>query len=193
MDERKVKAIVYWPEPDRVSDLRSFLGLANYYQKFIKNYSKIVAPLIDLLKNSGWNSTEELDKAFAKVKEVISSKPVLKLPDFEKPFQMITDAFDKVVGGVLKQDGHPFAFESSKLKDVEQRHFSHEKEMLQAVHCLREWRVYLLGSKFLVRTDNVQIQSSRLKKSYLHGKQDGSNSWWSMILSGNISLVGATK
>ncbi|KAJ8763615.1 hypothetical protein K2173_003087 [Erythroxylum novogranatense] len=69
--------------------------------------------------------------------------------------QVHTDASDKAIGGVLVQEGHPVAFESRKLNGAEQRYSTHEKEMLAVVYCLKTWRVYLLGSRFVVRTDNV--------------------------------------
>lgn len=77
---------------------------------------------------------------------------------------MIIDASDKVVGGVLQRLGHPIAFESWKLIDVEKRYSVHEKEMLVGVHYLRVWRVYLFGTKFLVRTNNVANTFSKTQK-----------------------------
>ncbi|KAL0343423.1 UNVERIFIED_CONTAM: Transposon Tf2-11 polyprotein [Sesamum angustifolium] len=74
-----------------------------------------------------------------------------------KPFTVETDASDFALGGVLMQDGHPVAFESRKLKDVERRYSVHEKELLAVVHCLRLWRHYLLGSPFVVKTDNIAV------------------------------------
>ena len=94
-------------------------------------------------------------KAFEKLKVAVSSEPVLRLPDFEFPFEVHTDAFDKAIGGVLVQEKHHVAYESKKLKEVEQKCSTHEKEMIAVVHCLLAWRVYLLGPKFVVRTDNV--------------------------------------
>ncbi|KAG6478499.1 hypothetical protein ZIOFF_061942 [Zingiber officinale] len=85
----------------------------------------------------------------------VASEPVLRLPDFELPFEVHTDASDRAIGGVLVQEGHPVAFESRKLNAAEQKYSAHEKEMVAVVHCLQVWRVYLLGTKFIVRTDNV--------------------------------------
>src|SRR5262249_33768129 len=92
---------------------------------------------------------------FEKLKSAVASEPVLRLPDFELPFEVHTDASNRAIGGVLVQEGHPVAYESRKLKDAEQRYSTHEKEMLAVVHCLLLWRVYLLGTKFVVKTDNV--------------------------------------
>ncbi|KAL0433644.1 UNVERIFIED_CONTAM: Transposon Tf2-11 polyprotein [Sesamum latifolium] len=83
--------------------------------------------------------------------------PVLALPDMSKPFVVETDASDFALGGVLMQDGHPVAFESRKLKDIEWHYSVHEKELLAVVHCLRLWRLYLLDSPFMVKTDNTIV------------------------------------
>ena len=94
-------------------------------------------------------------QAFEKLKTAVASTPVLGLPDFEKPFEVNTDASDRAIGGVVVQEGHPIAFESRKLSDAEQNYSTHEKEMMTVVHCLGIWRVYLLGPKFIVKTDNI--------------------------------------
>lgn len=137
MDPKKVQAIVDWQAPRHVKDLRSFLGLANYYRKFIAGYSKKAASLTDLLKKDAkWVWSKQCEEAFQNLKNAIASEPILKLPDFELPFEVHTDASDKAIGGVLVQEGHPVAFESRKLNDAEQRYSTHEKEMVAVVHCL---------------------------------------------------------
>ena len=156
MDERKVEAILDWSAPTKVTELRSFLGLANYYRRFIKDYSKMASPLTDLLKkDKHWEWTEACQEAFQDIKQAVTSEPVLRLPDFELPFEVHTDASDRALGGVLVQEGHPIAYESRKLKEAEQRYSAHEKEMTAVVHCLEIWKHYLLGTKFVVVTDNV--------------------------------------
>ena len=93
--------------------------------------------------------------AFKKLKLAVSSEPVLRLPDFEFPFEMHTDASDRALGGVLVQGAHLEEYESRKWKEAEQRYSAHEKEMVVVVHYLDTWRHYLLGTKFTVVTDNV--------------------------------------
>ena len=93
--------------------------------------------------------------AFESLKQAISKEPVLQLPNLDLPFEVQTDASDKALGGVLVQEGHPVAFESRKLNGAEQRYSTHEKEMTTVVHCLQQWRHYLLGGIFTVVTDNV--------------------------------------
>ena len=94
-------------------------------------------------------------EAFEKLKATVSSEPMLRLPDFELPFEVYTDASNKAIDSVLMQEKHPVAYKSRKLNDTEQKCSAHEKEMIAVVYCLLAWRVYLLGSKFVVRTDNV--------------------------------------
>lgn len=158
LPERKVKAILEWPTPTKVTELISFLDLANYYRRFIEGYSKKVVVLTDLLKkdqNHFWSP--DCQMTFDKLKRAIASEPVLKLPEFDKAFKVETDAGDRTIGAVLVQEGRPVAFESWKLNETEQRFTVHEKEMTALVHCLRLWRHYLLGGKFEIQTDNVAM------------------------------------
>lgn len=158
LPEKKVKAILKWPTPTKVTELRSFLGLANYYRPFIEGYSKKAVVLTDLLKkDQKWFWSPDCQMAFDKLKRAISSEPVRKLSEFEKPFKVETDAFDRTILAVLVQEGRPVAFESWKLNETEQRFTVHEKEMTAVVHCLRLWRHYLLGGKFEIQTDNVAM------------------------------------
>ncbi|KAH9670137.1 Endonuclease [Citrus sinensis] len=149
MEDTKVKAILEWKPPANVPKLRSFLGLVNYYRRFIKGYSAKAAPLTELLKkNRTWHWSKECQRAFGELKKAIFEQPILALPDHTKPFEVQTDASDFAIGGVLMQECHPIAFESRKLNDTERRYTVQEKEMTAIVHCLRVWRHYLLGSHF---------------------------------------------
>jgi hypothetical protein len=111
MDDYKVKAILDWEPPKLVPTLRSFLGLASYYHKFIKTFAKIAAPLTNLLKK--FARTYEWDgacnKAFETLKGILVKAPVLKLLDFEKDFEIHSDASDFAIGRVLVQNGRPVA------------------------------------------------------------------------------------
>ncbi|KAL0393404.1 UNVERIFIED_CONTAM: Transposon Tf2-11 polyprotein [Sesamum latifolium] len=112
--------------------------------------------MTDLLKKTEtWNWTPQCQESFDRLKRAMVIDPVLALPDMTKPF--VVETSDFALGGVLMQDGHPVAFESRKLKDVERRYLVHEKELLAVVHCLRLWRHYLLGSPFMVKTDNTAV------------------------------------
>ncbi|RVW33091.1 Transposon Tf2-2 polyprotein [Vitis vinifera] len=140
MDDSKVKAIQEWDPPTKVPQLRSFLGLVNYYRRFIKGYLARAAPLVDLLKkNKAW----EWDERFLRYTQMPA---------------------DFAIGGVLMQERHPIAFESRKLNDTERRYTVQEKEMTTIVHYLRTWRHYLLGSHFIVKTDNVATSYFQTQK-----------------------------
>ena len=102
MEDSKVKAILEWQPPTNVPELRSFLGLVNYYCRFIKGYSAKAAPLTELLKkNRTWHWYKECQRAFRELKKAISEQPVLALPDHTKPFEVQTDASDFAISGVL--------------------------------------------------------------------------------------------
>ncbi|KAG9459075.1 hypothetical protein H6P81_003583 [Aristolochia fimbriata] len=123
MDKEKIQAIADWIEPTKVADLRSFLGLVNYYRRFIKSFSAKAAPLTDLLKKKEkWCWSLKCQKAFDDLKRAATEEPVLQLADFNKPFQVLTDASDFAIGGMLEQDGHPIAYESRKLNETERRY-----------------------------------------------------------------------
>ncbi len=131
MDDHKVKAILDWEPPKSVPALRSFLGLASYYRKFIKNFAKMAAPLTNLLKKSvetyEWDGA--CNEAFETLKGILVKAPVLKLPDFDKDFEIHYDASDFVIGGVLVQEGRPVAFQNKKLSEMKRKWPTHEKEM----------------------------------------------------------------
>nr|XP_018632992.1 uncharacterized mitochondrial protein AtMg00860-like [Nicotiana tomentosiformis] len=134
MDEANVRAIYEWEAPIKVTELRFFLGLVNYYCWFISGYSAKAAPLTELLKkNKPWIWTEHYQKAFEGLNTAVTKEPVLELPDFAKTFEVHTDVSDFATGGVLIQDKHPIAFESRKLNETEQRYTVQEKEMTTIV------------------------------------------------------------
>jgi hypothetical protein len=144
-DPSKVYAVVNWPVPSSAKELQSFLGLAGYYRKSVRNFGLIAKPLTELLrKNSLFVWTTEHDASFSLLKEALSSAPVLALPDFTKPFHIRTDACGKGVGAVLTQDGHPLAFISKALCPRNQGLSTYEKEYLAILVVVDQWRHYLL-------------------------------------------------
>ncbi len=148
VDPQKVAVVRDWPVPTSVPEVRSFLGLANYFRKFMQGYAAISAPLSDLTKKHArfvW--TEECQTAFEKVKESLINAPVLKQPDFSKPFEVIADASDKGVGAVLLQDSHLIACESAKLRGHQVNWSVTEKELYGVVHAFGTWRCYLEGAQ----------------------------------------------
>jgi hypothetical protein len=160
MDDHKVKAIMDWEPPKSMLALRSFLGLASYYLKFIKNFAKIAALLTNLLKKSAvtykWEGA--CNEAFETLKGILVKAPVLKLPDFDKDFEIHSDASDFAIGGVLVQKGISVAFESKKLSEIERRWPTHEKEMWAVIHCLKTWGHYIGSKDVVVWTDNVTLK-----------------------------------
>ncbi len=120
MDDRKVKAILDWEPPRSIPALRSFLGLASYYRKFIKNFAKIITPLTNLLRKSfgTYEWEEACNEAFETLKGILVKAPVLKLPNFDKDFEIHSNASNFAIGGILVQDERPVAFESKKLSEM---------------------------------------------------------------------------
>ncbi|KAI3465831.1 hypothetical protein Pfo_022494 [Paulownia fortunei] len=167
----KIRAIVEWEAPTKVTELRFFLGLVNYYYRFIQGYSARAAPLTDLLKKrKTWEWSEKYQHAFDDLKVAVSNEPVLALSNFDKPFELHTDASDFAIGGVLMQEGHPIAFESRKLNNTERRYTVQEKEMTTIIHCLWVWRHYLLDSHFIIKTDNDFLAKFDYTLEYKLGK-----------------------
>jgi hypothetical protein len=119
-DPKKVKAVQTWPVPKNVHDVRSFLGLVNYFRKFIEHYSEIAVPLTNLTKKShSWVWTGRCQDAFELLKQKLIEAPLLRTPNESLPYEVVTDASDLGLGGVLLQEGHPVAFKSRKLNNAE--------------------------------------------------------------------------
>jgi len=171
MDPEKISAIKDWKTPNCSSDVRSFIGLAGYYHRFVKDFAEIAAPLYKTMnldeKKFTWSEVEEL--SFRKLIDAISSAPVLRTANFDLPFLVTCDASIHAVGGVLSQqfsDGeHPIAFISHKLSPAESNYPVHELELLAIVTCLKKWRCYLEGSPFTVRTDHASLALIRKQKT----------------------------
>lgn len=152
----------------------------------MEGFSKRASPLTELLKKDiQWSWTPESQAAFDGLKQAMISGPVLGIADVTKPFEVETDASDYALGGVLLQNGHPIAYESRKLNAAEKRYTVSEKEMLAVVHCLRAWRQYLLGSTFVVKTDN-SATCHFFTQPKLTSKQARWQDWPSLISSLNI-------
>jgi hypothetical protein len=146
-DPKKVEAVQTWPVPKNVHDVRSFLGLVNHFRKFIDHYSEIAVPLTNLTKKSHpWVWTGRCQDALELLKQKLIEAPLLGTPDERLPYEVVTDASDLGLGGVLLQGGHPVAFESRKLNSAELNYQTTEKEMLAVLHALRVWRCYLEGA-----------------------------------------------
>src|SRR3569623_1702650 len=155
-DPKKVQSVQEWPVPKNVHDVRSFMGLVNYFRKFIKDFATLAAPLTDLTRaKHPWAWTERCEQTSLALKHCLTEAPPLISPDVSKPYEVVTDASTVGIGAVLLQDNRPIAFESRKLSDAEKIYTTTEQEMLAVVHALQTWRCYLEGATFTVVTDHV--------------------------------------
>jgi len=170
IDPAKVQAVLEWPVPSSVRELCSFLGLAGYYRKFVRHFSIIAKPLIDLLKKDQlfiWTSTHE--SAFSVLKQALYTAPVLALPDFSLPFHIEIDALGTGIGAILQQNGHPIAFISKALSPKNQGLSVYEKEYLAILMAVEQWRHYLLQGEFFIHTDHrnlVHLNEQRLHTAW---------------------------
>jgi hypothetical protein len=153
MDPEKVKTIIEWKTPRSATDVLRFNGFCNFYRRFIRNYSKVVTPLINLTKkNAPFNWTQACEEAFELLKNTVASAPTLKPFDWTKEAVVETDASDFVSAGVLSQHDdegilRPVAFFSKKHTSVECNYEIYDKELLAIVRCFEEWRPELEGSE----------------------------------------------
>jgi hypothetical protein len=165
VDEDKVEAIQRWPIPKNVAELRSFLGLAGYYRRFVPGFSKVALPLTLLLHTENtFNMGHQQLQAFRALKHLLGHTPVLTIPDMNLPFVLTTDASKYAIGAVLSQDkGHglqPVAYMSQKLSPAATNWTVHAQELFAVVQALRQWRHYLLGSKdpVVIETDHRSLE-----------------------------------
>jgi hypothetical protein len=150
----KIVAVRQWPVTSSVKELRSFLGLAGYYRKFVENFGLIAKPLTDLLKKHVlfvW--TSDHDPTFVKLKHALVNAPVLALPNFNKSFLIEIDASDKGVGAVLMQEGHPIAYVSKPLGAKLRGLSTYEKDYVTILLAVEKWRPYLRSAEFVIATN----------------------------------------
>lgn len=158
MDPDKIRAIIYWPTLENLTQLRRFFGLCGFYHQFVSGYSRHAARLTDLMKKGAFIWTPEAQECFMRFKQIMTSCPILALPDFMKPFELQCDALGEGIGVMLMQEKHPIAFESRKLKGPERGYSIYDKEMLAIMHALAKFRQYLIGSKFYIKTDHNSLR-----------------------------------
>lgn len=159
MDNEKVQALLDWPQPTTVKQLTRFLGAANYYRQFVKNFSLTSHPLDVMRKKSGvitW--TEELVKAFNFIKQSISEKVLLHYPDDTKPFKIWTDASSIGLGAWISQDHEgelrTLWFASRALSQWERNYSATKLFLLAVVWSLNKFKGYIFGKKFTAYTDH---------------------------------------
>ena len=162
--DEKVRAILKAPAPTNVSQLKSFLGMLNYYGKFLPSLSTCLAPLYSLLqKNTKWTWHQEQEKAFQKAKDLLTAAPVLTHYDPDKPLILTCDASPWGVGAVLSQlleDGceHPVAYASRSLAPAEKKYSQIDKEGLAIIFGVQHFNRYLLSRSFTIHSDHKPLQ-----------------------------------
>ena len=156
--QKKVDAILSIAPPKNIKQLRSFLGMVNYYRDMWMRRSHILTPLTALLrKNAKWQWTNVEQTAFDNMKRVIAKKTVLTYPNFNEPFEIHTDASLHQIGSVIAQNGKPIAFWSRKLTGGQHNYTTTERELLAIVETLKEFRTILLGHSIKVYTDHKNL------------------------------------
>ncbi|GBG72153.1 hypothetical protein CBR_g11086 [Chara braunii] len=165
-DDAKVASICDCPRPQSVIEMRSFLGMTDYYRNFVKNYSIVAAPLTDLTRlDTPWEWTDRCEAAFRHLKHALTHHEVLKLPDPDKPFIVTTDTSQYGIGAVLaQQEGpklRPVEYMSKKMPSQKLAKSTYEKELYTIYKALTHWRHYLLGRFFIVRTDHQTLKWMR--------------------------------
>jgi len=177
--ERNIEAVKLFPKPIKIKDVRAFIGLCSYYRKYIKNFSKIANPLIEITKKDvGFKWEKEQEHAFEYLKQAITSAPVLAHFKDGREIFITTDASLEGLGGILEQEDengkkHPIGYTSRKLKGGEKNFSTTELEMAAVVFVINYFREYLLGRTFTVFSDHSSLQyfknmknpSSRITKS----------------------------
>ncbi|WVZ89365.1 hypothetical protein U9M48_035783 [Paspalum notatum var. saurae] len=147
VDPSKVEDVLNWKQPETVTEIRSFLGLAGYYRRFIKDFSKTAKPMTSLTKkNAKYLWDPKCEEAFTSLKKSLTSAPVLAQPDVTKPFDVYCDASGNGLGCVLMQEGRVIAYASRRLRKHEVNYATHDLELAAVVHALKIWRHYLLAT-----------------------------------------------
>ena len=178
MEEEKVKEMLEQPIPKEVKDVHKFLGLTNYYQWFINNFSAIARLLHNLVKkNQKWDWTERQEKIFQELKKKFIKEPVLAVLDLDKKISIKVDTLDYIIGGVLSrscEDGKQrlVVFLSKSLSKIERNYKIYDKEMLVMPRQLENWRHLLKGAKYKFKVwTNYKNLEYFMKKQKLNRRQ----------------------
>ena len=166
MEKKKVDGVLNWLEPKNVKDIRKFLGLTNYYRRFIKNFTQVARPMNMLTRKDvkqQWRKKQQ--QAFDKLKGIFTTRPVLVAPDLNQEFRVEADTSNYATRGVLMMKcsdelQRPVTFISKFLSNMERNYEIHNKEMLAVVRCLEAWRHFLEGTtiKFEIQTDYKNLK-----------------------------------
>jgi hypothetical protein len=159
IDPSKVKVILDWPKPNNVTEVRSFLGAAQYWRKFIANFSSIAVPLhamTNIKQVFQWGGKQQF--FFYALKEKISSTPVLSLSNLRQPFEIQTDANNYAMREVLLQHGKPICFHSKTFNGEMLNYPTYDKYLYALVKSVKKWKHYLLGKETIIHTDHQPLQ-----------------------------------
>ncbi|XP_028069369.1 uncharacterized protein LOC114271903 [Camellia sinensis] len=155
VDPNKIEAIVNWPTPTNVTEVRSFMGLAGHYRRFVQDFSKIAVPLTQLTKKGvAFEWSEQRESAFQELKMKLTTAPVLALPSGTEGFVIYSDTSHKGLGCVLMQSGRVTAYASRQLKPHEKSYPTHDLELAAVIFALKIWRHYLYGTTCDIYTDH---------------------------------------
>jgi len=173
MQDDKIDAVKNWPVPRTISELRSFLGICGYYIRFVDGFAIIAAPLYKLQKKGvAFEWTIDQQNAFVRLKDAVISAPILEVPRDEGTYLLDTDASDTGLGAVLSQEHHGtekvLAYASRVLSSPEKNYDVTRKELLAVVYGLKQLKQYLMGRRFIIRTDHTALQWLR-KTPRTHG------------------------
>ena len=159
VDPTKVEAVTLWKQPENPTEIRSFLGLAGYYRRFIKDFSKIAGPMTELTKkNHKFIWSPKCEASFQELKRRLTTAPVLALPEGVDGYVVYSDASKEGLGCVLMQKGKVVAYASRKLKPHEMNYPTHDLELAAVIFALKKWRHYLYGVTFEVFTDHKSLK-----------------------------------
>jgi hypothetical protein len=154
VDPRKTEAVMNWERPSNVNEIRSFLGLAGYYRRFVEGFSKLSGLLTALTKkNARFIWSDECEECFQELKRKLVSAPVLTLPKELEKFVIFSDASLQGLGCVLMQQGKVIAYTSRQLKDHEKNYLVYDLELAAIVYALKIWRHYLFQETVEIYTD----------------------------------------
>ena len=159
VDPEKVEAVMSWERPKSVFEIRSFLGLAGYYRRFIEGFSRIAAPMTRLTrKEVKFEWDDRCQEALQELKRRLTSAPILIVPDRGQGYTVYCDASSAGLGCVLMQSGRVVAYCSRQLKNHEQNYPTHDMELAAVVFALKIWRHYLYGEEFEVYSDHKSLK-----------------------------------
>lgn len=169
-DPKNTEAVILFPTPTDIKELRQFLGLTNYYRKFIKDYAKIANPLYELTRKTarGYQWSSSCQESFETLKQKLVNPPVLVYPDFRVPFIVHTDASESAIGGILSQNQEGrervIAYWSRQLQKSERNYSTIEREALAVISAVKEFYPYLYGFNFTLVTDHNPLTTLKALK-----------------------------